>query len=209
MSVHTGPVCRFCRREGAKLFLKGERCYTAKCAIERRAFAPGVHGQNRRRKVSDFGIQLRAKQRARRIYGLTEKQFRIYFDRAEREQGMTGFNLLRRLERRLDNTVYRLGFAASRRQARQMVGHRHFEVNGRSTHVPSFEVRSGDVIKVREVSKDHPEVATSLEILGTRPIPKWLSLNAEQLSATVAGEPLREDMDQTIEEHLIVEFYSR
>src|SRR5256885_16120044 len=149
MANYHGPVCRFCRREGAKLFLKGERCYTPKCAIERRAVPPGVHGQARRRKTSDYGLQLRAKQKARRTYGLLERQFRNYFDQAVQEGGVTGLNLLRRLEFRLDNVVYRLGLASSRRQARQLVTHRHFEVNGRIVNVPSYQVKSGDEIKVR------------------------------------------------------------
>src|SRR6202048_2926290 len=147
MANYHGPVCRFCRREGAKLYLKGERCYTAKCAIERRAVPPGVHGQARRRKISDYGLQLRAKQKARRTYGLLEKQFRNYFDASVREGGVTGLNLLRHLELRLDNIVYRLGMGSSRKQARQLVSHRHFEVNGKTVNVPSFQVKVGDVLK--------------------------------------------------------------
>jgi len=149
MANYSGPVCRFCRREGAKLYLKGERCYTPKCAIERRAFAPGMHGQARKRKTSDYGLQLRAKQKARRIYGLLEKQFRNYFDQASNEPGVTGLNLLRHLELRLDNVVYRIGLGSSRKQARQLVTHRHFEVNGKLVNVPSFQVKPGDELKVR------------------------------------------------------------
>src|SRR2546430_6501976 len=149
MANYSGPVCRFCRREGAKLSLKGERCYTPKCAIERRAFAPGMHGQARKRKTSDYGLQLRAKQKARRIYGLLEKQFRNYFDQASNEPGVTGLNLLRHLEARLDNVVYRLGLGASRKQARQLVTHRHFEENGKLVNVPSHQLKPGDEVKVK------------------------------------------------------------
>jgi small subunit ribosomal protein S4 len=209
LAQYHGPVCRFCRREGTKLFLKGERCYTAKCAIERRAFAPGMHGQARRRKVSDFGLQLRAKQRARRIYGLTEKQFQLYFERAEREPGRTGFNLLKHLELRLDNVIYRLGLAASRKQARQMVTHRQFDLNGRCTHVPSAQLKPGDVVSVRERAREALAIQQAQEIVTMRPVPKWLDLNQGALKGTVTGEPVREDIDATIEEHLIVEYYSR
>ncbi len=149
MANYSGPVCRFCRREGAKLYLKGERCYTPKCAIERRAFAPGMHGQARKRKTSDYGLQLRAKQKARRIYGLLEKQFRNYFDQASNEPGVTGINLLRHLELRLDNVVYRIGLGTSRKQARQLVTHRHFEVNGKLVNVPSYQLKPGDELKVK------------------------------------------------------------
>src|SRR5439155_24618546 len=159
MASYSGPVCRFCRREGAKLYLKGERCYTPKCAIERRAMPPGIHGLARRRKTSDYGIQLRAKQKARRTYGLLEKQFRNYFDMAQREPGVTGLNLLRHLELRLDNVIYRLGLGASRKQARQLVSHRHFEVNGRTTNVPSYRLKPGDTIKVREADSAVLQVA--------------------------------------------------
>src|SRR5437588_7627719 len=154
MANYSGPVCRFCRREGAKLYLKGERCYTPKCAIERRAFAPGQHGLARRRKTSDYGLQLRAKQKARRLYGLLEGQFRNYFDAAEREPGVTGLNLLRHLEMRLDNVVYRLGLGSSRKQSRQLVSHRHFEVNGRVVNIPSFKVKLGAQVKVRDSGSD-------------------------------------------------------
>jgi small subunit ribosomal protein S4 len=201
-----GPVCRFCRREGAKLYLKGERCYTPKCAIERRAVPPGQHGQARRRKTSDYGVQLRAKQKARRTYGLLEKQFRNYYDRAVREQGVTGLNLLRHLEMRLDNVVYRLGLGASRRQARQLVSHRHFEVNGRPVNVPAFQVRPGDEIKVR---KSNTAIEVSLEASRLRTMPSWLAFNEEEKSGKVLGLPERQEMETGVEEHLIVEFYSR
>jgi small subunit ribosomal protein S4 len=201
-----GPVCRFCRREGAKLYLKGERCYTPKCAIERRAVPPGQHGQARRRKTSDYGVQLRAKQKARRTYGLLEKQFRNYYDKAVREQGVTGLNLLRHLEMRLDNVVYRLGLGASRRQARQLVSHRHFEVNGRPVNVPAFKVRPGDEIKVR---KSNTAIDVSLEASRLRTMPSWLAFNEEEKSGKVLGLPERQEMETGVEEHLIVEFYSR
>jgi small subunit ribosomal protein S4 len=201
-----GPVCRFCRREGAKLYLKGERCYTPKCAIERRAVPPGQHGQARRRKTSDYGVQLRAKQKARRTYGLLEKQFRNYYDKAVREQGVTGLNLLRHLEMRLDNVVYRLGLGASRRQARQLVSHRHFEVNGRPVNVPAFKVRPGDEIKVR---RSNTAIDVSLEASRLRTMPSWLAFNEEEKSGKVLGLPERQEMETGVEEHLIVEFYSR
>ena len=206
MANYHGPVCRFCRREGAKLYLKGERCYTPKCAIERRAVPPGQHGQARRRKTSDYGVQLRAKQKARRTYGLLEKQFRNYYDSAVREQGVTGLNLLRHLEMRLDNVVYRLGLGASRRQARQLVSHRHFEVNGRPVNVPAFQVRPGDEIKVR---KSNTAIEVSLEASRLRTMPSWLAFNEEEKSGKVLGLPERQEMETGVEEHLIVEFYSR
>ena len=207
MANYNGPVCRFCRREGAKLFLKGERCYTPKCAIERRAVPPGVHGQARRRKTSDYGLQLRAKQKARRTYGLLEKQFRNYFDQAVQEGGVTGLNLLRRLELRLDNVVYRLGLAASRRQARQLVSHRHFAVNGRTVNIPSYQTKSGDELKVRH--GDSTVIAVALEGSRVRTVPSWLSFNEQEKSGKVLALPERDEMEQGVEEHLIVEFYSR
>jgi small subunit ribosomal protein S4 len=207
LANYNGPVCRFCRREGAKLFLKGERCYTPKCAIERRAVPPGVHGQMRRRKTSDYGLQLRAKQKARRTYGLLERQFRNYFDAAVQEGGVTGLNLLRRLELRLDNVVYRLGLAASRRQARQLVTHRHFQVNGRIVNIPSFHVKSGDELKVRR--GDSTVIAFALEASRVRTVPSWLSFNEQEKSGKVLALPERDEMEMGVEEHLIVEFYSR
>jgi small subunit ribosomal protein S4 len=200
-------VCRFCRREGAKLYLKGERCYTPKCAIERRAVPPGQHGQARRRKTSDYGLQLRAKQKARRTYGLLERQFRNYFDAAVREGGVTGLNLLRHLELRLDNIVYRLGLGASRKQARQLVSHRHFEVNGRVVNIPAYTVKPGDEIKVRK--PDGEVVAVALEASRVRTVPSWLSFNEQEKSGKVLALPERDEMEMGVEEHLIVEFYSR
>jgi small subunit ribosomal protein S4 len=202
-----GPVCRFCRREGAKLYLKGERCYTPKCAIERRAVPPGQHGQARRRKASDYGLQLRAKQKARRTYGLLEKQFRNYFEMAAREPGVTGLNLLRHLEMRLDNIVYRLGLASSRKQARQLVGHGHLLVNGRAVNVPSFRVRPGDEIKVK--GEKNTPISIALEASQVRTVPSWLVFDENQLEGRVLGLPDRSEMESGVEEHLIVEFYSR
>jgi len=201
-----GPVCRFCRREGAKLYLKGERCYTPKCAIERRAVPPGIHGQARRRKVSDYGLQLRAKQKARRTYGLLEKQFRNYFEISEREPGVTGTNLLRHLELRLDNVVYRLGLGSSRKQARQLVSHRHFEVNGRTVNIPSFQVKPGDEVKVRGPGTIFEIVLESSRV---RNVPSWLAFNEDEKSGKVLALPDRPEMEAGVEEHLIVEFYSR
>ena len=209
MANYSGPVCRFCRREGAKLYLKGEKCYT-KCTLDRRAFAPGQHGLARRRKVSDYGLQLRAKQKARRLYGLMEGQFRNYFEASEREPGVTGLNLLRHLELRLDNVVYRMGLGASRKQARQLVGHRHFEVNGKVVNVPSYQVRPGDVVQVRERSQaSSPVFDVAKDASGSRTMPSWLSYNESEKSAKVLSLPEREEMEMGVEEHLIVEFYSR
>jgi small subunit ribosomal protein S4 len=206
LANYHGPVCRFCRREGAKLYLKGERCYTPKCAIERRAFAPGQHGQARKRKTSDYGLQLRAKQKARRTYGLLEKQFRNYFELAEREPGVTGINLLRHLELRLDNVVYRLGLGASRKQARQLVSHRHFEVNGKTVNVPSYQLKPGDVLKVKPANG---VVDVALEASKVRPVPGWLSFSTEEKSGKILARPDRHEMESGVEEQLIVEFYSR
>src|SRR5437660_11609008 len=209
MANYSGPVCRFCRREGAKLYLKGERCYTPKCAIERRAFAPGMHGQARKRKTSDYGIQLRAKQKARRIYGLLEKQFRNYFDEATNEPGVTGLNLLRHLETRLDNVVYRMGLGASRKQARQLVSHRHFEVNGKPVNVPSYQVRPGDEVRVRESSQSEGNVFdVALDASGSRTMPSWLSLHEAETSAKVLALPERAEMELGVEVQLIVASYS-
>lgn len=207
MANYHGPVCRFCRREGAKLFLKGERCYTPKCAIERRAVPPGQHGQARRRKTSDYGLQLRAKQKARRTYGLLEKQFRNYFDMATREPGVTGLNLLRHLELRLDNVVYRLGLGASRRQARQLVSHRHFSVNGRTVNIPAYQIKPGDEVSVR--GGDSAVIAVALESSRVRIVPSWLAFNEQERSGKVLALPERDEMEMGVEEHLIVEFYSR
>src|ERR687886_729769 len=203
MANYHGPVCRFCRREGAKLYLKGERCYTPKCAIERRAVPPGQHGQARRRKISDYGLQLRAKQKARRTYGLLEKQFRNYFEMAEREPGVTGLNLLRHLELRLDNVIYRLGMGSSRKQARQLVTHRHFQVNGRIVNVPSYSVKPGDTVRVRQ--SDSGVVQVAMEAARVRVVPSWISFNADEMSGRVLALPARDEMESGVEEQLVVE----
>src|SRR5437899_2577894 len=207
MANYSGPVCRFCRREGAKLYLKGERCYTPKCAIERRAFAPGMHGQARRRKTSDYGLQLRAKQKARRTYGLLEQQFRRYFEMAERQGGVTGLNLLRNLELRLDNVVYRLGLGSSRKQARQLVSHRHFQVNGRTVNIPAYHVKPGDELRVRD--PEGAAIVVALDASRVRTVPSWLAFNEEEKSAKILALPDRDEMEAGVEEQLIVEFYSR
>jgi small subunit ribosomal protein S4 len=206
--VHGDPVCRICRREGEKLYLKGEKCYV-KCTLDRRPFPPGQHGQARRRKVSDYGIQLRAKQRARKIYGVQETQFRNYFNEATAKVGPTGLELLRRLELRLDNAVYRAGFAASRAEARQLVSHRHFSVNGRVANVPSMLLRVGDVVGVRTGSKDIEPITRSQQMLSYRPMPVWLEAQANAEAVRISALPNREEMETSIEEHLIVEYYSR
>ncbi|HXF70383.1 MAG TPA: 30S ribosomal protein S4 [Thermoflexus sp.] len=212
MARYIGPVCRLCRREGEKLYLKGERCFTPKCAIERRNYPPGQHGrelQFRRSRPSDYGLQLREKQKLRRIYGVLERQFRRYFEIAQRARGMTGALLLILLERRLDNVVYRLGFASSRAQARQLVRHGHFEVNGRKVDIPSYQVKPGDIIRVRESSREKEYFKALAERLeGHRP-PPWLQLNPQDLSGQVLRLPVREEIDTRVQEHLIVEFYSR
>jgi small subunit ribosomal protein S4 len=211
MARYKDAVCKQCRREGEKLFLKGERCLSPKCALERRPYPPGLHGRQSqfRRKVSDYGLQLRAKQKARRVYGVLERQFRRYFREAERRRGLTGTNLLVILESRLDNVVYRLGFAASRPQARQLVRHGHFEVNGRKVNIPSYLVQPGDVVGVRTASRSKAifkEIALDLE---HRAAPEWLSRDDITMSGRVMGQPEREDIDVSINEQLIVEYYSR
>ncbi|KYO63905.1 MULTISPECIES: 30S ribosomal protein S4 [Thermovenabulum] len=208
MGRYTGPSCRQCRREGIKLYLKGERCYTPKCAIERRGYAPGQHGQVKK-KLSEYGIQLREKQKAKRIYGVLENQFRIYFERATRQKGVTGENLLRLLELRLDNVVYRLGFAKSRTQARQIVRHGHIEVNGKKVTIPSYQVRAKDIIAVREKSRDLEFFKEIAELGRTRIVPDWLSVNYDTLTGEVLRVPNREDIDIPVQEHLIVELYSK
>ena len=211
MARYIDSVCRLCRAEGEKLFLKGDRCFSPKCSVERRTYPPGVHGRQGqfRRKVSDYGTQLREKQKVRRIYGVFERQFRRYFQEAQRQKGLTGVNLLVLLESRLDNVIYRLGLAASRPQARQLVSHGHFDLNGRKTNIPSCLVSEGDIITVRESSKKtdyFKEVAKSLD---EGRVPGWLSLNATELSGRVVSIPTREHIDVTLNEQLIVEYYSR
>ena len=208
MARYTGAVCKLCRREGKKLFLKGDRCYTGKCAFERRSYAPGQHGQNRS-KNSEYGLQLRAKQQARRYYGIQEGQLHKYFLMAERKAGVTGENLLRICESRLDNVVYTLGWASSRAEARQLVTHGHFEVNGKKVDIPSYLLKAGDTVSIKSKSKDSAKFKTVLEANASRPVPSWLDLNAEALSAKVVALPEREQIEVPVEEHLIVEFYSK
>ena len=208
MARYTGSVCRLCRREGCKLFLKGEKCYGSKCAIDQRPTPPGEHGQARQRKQSEYGMQLREKQKAKRAYGVLENQFHHYFEEAERQKGIAGENLLIMLERRLDNVVYRLGFGSSRAQARQIVRHGHIRVNGKKVDIPSYLVNAGDVISIREKSAESDHFKALREGTG-RVVPQWLTIDAQNLKATVAAMPKREDIDLTIQENLIVELYSR
>ena len=209
MARYCGSVCRLCRREGARLFLKGDRCYTEKCAIERRNYPPGQHGQGRP-KFSEYGVQLREKQKVKRVYGLMEKQFRSYFARADRMKGITGENLLMLLERRLDNVAYRLGFASSRNEARQLVRHGHVRVNGRKVNIPSFQTRVGDIIEVRERSQKMARVQSALESVVRRGVPSWLELEREAFRGKVQELPSRDDLTTPeIHERLIVELYSK
>ncbi|MBQ1641693.1 MAG: 30S ribosomal protein S4 [Oscillospiraceae bacterium] len=208
MARYTDAVCRQCRREGQKLFLKGDRCYTDKCAMNKRAFAPGQHGQGRT-KTSDYGQQLREKQKAKRFYGVLESQFRGYFEQAERRPGQTGENLLSILESRLDNVVYRLGFAMSRAEARQMVSHGHFTVNGRKVNIPSYQVKPGMIVALKESSRSLEKFKANVEANSFRPVPKWLEYDANNMMAKVTAVPARDDIDLPIEEHLIVELYSK
>lgn len=208
MARYTDASCRLCRREGLKLYLKGERCYTDKCAIARRQYAPGQHGQ-RRKKQSEYGLQLREKQKAKRIYGILEKQFAKYFEMAERKKGKTGDNLLQILESRLDNVVYRLGFAASRKEARQLVLHGHFMVNGKRVNIPSYLVSVGDEIAIKEESKKSEKFKEIIEATASRISPKWLEIDSENLVGKVVALPTKEDVDIPIEDYLIVELYSK
>jgi small subunit ribosomal protein S4 len=208
MARYTESVCRLCRREGMKLFLKGGRCYTKKCSFERRPSPPGQHGV-RRRKVGDFGVQLREKQKVRRVYGVLERQFKNYFDVAENRPGVTGENLLRLLELRLDNAVYRMGLASSRPQARQLVAHGHVAVNGRPTNVSSYQLKPGDRIEVRESRSARAPFKLAKESMRSHQAPEWLSVDPATLSATVVEQPRREQMPLDLNEHLVVEFYSR
>jgi len=208
VAKYRGPVCRLCRREGEKLFLKGTRCMTEKCAIERRSYAPGQHGQGRQR-ISEYSAQLREKQKLRRIYGLQEAQFRVVFGRAERKTGITGDHLLKLLECRLDNVVYRLGFASSRKQARQLVNHGHLLVNGKKTDVPSYTVKPGDVVEVRQRSRELVPIQAALEAVDGRGIPAWLELDKAAFKGTVRGLPAKEEIAVPVNEQLVVELYSR
>jgi len=208
LARYVGPVCRQCRREGEKLFLKGNRCMTDKCSIVRRSYAPGLHGQNRK-KVSEYGLQLREKQKLRRIYGLLEAQFENYFALADRKKGITGENLLQILESRLDNVVYRLGFGSSRREARQLVRHGHFLVNGRKVNIPSYLLKAGDTISLKENSLGLPRIKMLLEEIADKSVPEWLELDTNSWTGRVKALPLREQIDIPVQEHLIVELYSR
>ncbi len=209
MARYAGAVCRLCRREGMKLFLKGERCYTEKCAIERRNFAPGQHGKSRRSKLLGYGVQLREKQKVKRIYGVLEDQFRRYFEQAERLKGITGEMLLQLLERRLDNVAYRLGFATSRPQARQLVRHGHFAINGRKVDIPSYLVKAGDVVSVRGGSQKNVTIQHAIEEVKGRGVPEWLALDGDQFSGRVVSLPTREQINLPVQEQLIVELYSK
>ena len=209
MARYTGPVCRLCRRERMKLFLKGERCFKEKCAIEKRGYPPGQHGQRRGRKAAGYGIQLREKQKVKRIYGILERQFRLYFHEADRRKGITGEHLLQMLERRLDNVVYALGFASSRAQARQLVRHGHILVDARKTSIPSYQVRAGQAITVREGSRQNVQVKAALESALGRGVPDWLALDADGFTGKVQALPTREEIKIPIQEQLIVELYSR
>jgi len=209
MARYIGPVCRLCRREGMKLFLKGERCYTEKCAIEKRNVPPGQHGRSRKAKIVGYGIQLREKQKVKRTYGVLENQFRRYFEAADRQKGITGELLLQMLERRLDNVIYRLGFATSRAQARQLVRHGHFDVNGRKVDIPSYAVRQGDVVAVRGTSGQNVSIQHAMEEVKGRGIPEWLLFDSAALSGRVSQLPTREQINLPVQEQLIVELYSK
>ena len=208
MARYTGAVCRLCRREGQKLFLKGERCYSDKCSVGIRAYAPGQHGQGRK-KSSEYGLQLRAKQKARRFYGVQEGQFHHYFEIAERKQGVTGTNLLKILESRLDNVVYRSGFASSRAEARQLVGHGHFEVNGKRVDIASYLLRAGDIVTLCEKARGSEKFKAVIEANSAKPVPEWRDLDRDNFSVKVVNLPERDQIDAPVEEQLIVEFYSK
>ena len=208
MARYTGPVCKLCRREGTKLFLKGDRCTSGKCALDRRSSAPGQHGAANK-KQREYGMHLREKQKTRRYYGVLEKQFKNYFVEADRKEGMTGENLLKLIERRLDNVVYRMGMAESRKEARQLVLHEHFELNGKKVNIPSIIVRAGDVVTVRENFRSSAKCKSLVEGLQTKTAPKWLDVDKTALSAKVVALPAREDIDFEINEQMIVEFYSK
>ena len=209
MARYNGPVCRLCRREGMKLFLKGERCYTEKCAIEKRNVPPGHHGKTRKAKLMGYGLQLREKQKVKRIYGVLESQFRRYFETADRQRGITGETLLQLLERRFDNVIYRLGLATSRPQARQLVRHGHFLINDCKVNVPSYSLRVGDVVGVRSASAKHASIQHAIEEVKGRGIPEWLNFDADKLAGRIASLPTREQINLPVQEQLIVELYSK
>ena len=209
MARNIGAACRRCRRENLKLYLKGDRCYSDKCSFERRAFGPGQHGQAKFKKLSDYAVQLREKQKVKSMYGMLESQFRLTFEKAERQKGVTGENLLGLLERRLDNTIFRLGIASSRNQARQMVRHNHIRVNDHKVNIPSFIVSSGDVISLKEKSRTNAQINENLEAIARRGVPSWLELDKDNYKATVKTLPLRSEVTMPIQEQLIVELYSK
>ncbi len=209
MARYTDAVCKLCRRERQKLFLKGAKCFTGKCPVEKRAYPPGQHGQGRRSKISEYGIQLREKQKIRRSYGVLEAQFRLMFDRARKQKGITGENLVKLLERRFDNVLYRLGLAASRSQARQLILHKHFLVNNKPVNIPSYTLNSGDVVKVREKSRKLDAIHESLKRVRDASIPPWLALDKAQLTGTVLNAPERADINLNANEQLVVELYSK
>jgi small subunit ribosomal protein S4 len=209
LSRYRGSVCRLCRREMLKLYLKGDRCYSDKCAIDRRTYPPGQHGQRRAGKISDYGLQLREKQKVKRLYGLGEKQFRLFFHRADAGKEITGVALLLMLERRLDNVVYRFGFADSRPQSRQLVKHNHFLVNGKKVNIPSYQINPGDVIEIREKSKNVQAITDAVEAVVRRGMPQWLELDKVNMKGTVKAMPVRDDITMPIQENQIVEFYSK
>jgi small subunit ribosomal protein S4 len=209
MARYTGPVCRLCRREDLKLFLKGDRCYTDKCGFERRAYAPGQHGQARRRKLSNYGEQLREKQKVKRIYGIAERQFRGYYYKALRTPGVTGYTLIQLLERRLDNVVYRMGFASDHAEARQLVRHGHFTVNGKKVNIPSYLVRARDVVQVKESSQKIVRINEALAAVDRRGVPQWITLDKENFRGAINQLPSREDVTLPIREQLIIELYSK
>jgi small subunit ribosomal protein S4 len=209
LARNVGPSCRLCRRENLKLFLKGDRCYGDKCAFERRPYAPGHHGERRRGKYSDYRLQLREKQKVRRIYGILERQFRGYYYKAERQKGISGTNLLIFLESRLDNIVYRMGFAASRNQARQLVRHNHFLVNTRKVNIPSYQVKPGDVVEVKEKSRKKSQIMEAIETVVRRGIPNWIEVEKDKFKGTLKAIPNREELTMPIQEQLIIELYSK
>ncbi len=209
MARYTGAVCRLCRRENLKLFLKGDRCYSDKCAFDRRSYPPGQHGQRRGRKISDYGIQLREKQKVKRLYGLSEKQFYLFFKRANRQRGVTGTNILVMLERRLDNIIYRLGFVNSRTQGRHFVRHGHFLVNGKRVNIPSYQINIGDKIEIRDKSKKMQIFNDAINAVVRRGIPQWLDLDKENMTGSISTFPIREDITIPMQEQLIVELYTK
>ncbi|MEQ8151273.1 MAG: 30S ribosomal protein S4 [Smithellaceae bacterium] len=209
MARYTDSSCRLCRREGLKLFLKGDRCYSEKCAFERRGYAPGQHGQSHKKQASDYGVQLREKQKLKRMYRLLEKQFRGYFEKADQLKGITGTNLLVLLERRMDNMVYRMGFSNSRDEARQLVTHGHFLVNSKPVNIPSYLLKAGDVITVKEGSRNITRIQEAMETVTRRGVPQWLAMDKENFNATIKMLPVREDLTMPVQEQLVVELYSK